>query len=93
MLSDSPFPLYKILLQILNRDGLKKQADALVKATAMPAETHPEALAAWLVAQTLYHESAERYEEAQRCIESAYDISPDSPSVKILWKEYKNGAF
>lgn len=28
---------------------------ALFKATAVPEETHPDAMTAWLVAQTLYH--------------------------------------
>ncbi len=76
------------LLQILTNSGRKKQADALVKATAVPEETHPDAMAAWLVAQTLYHEAAGHYEEARRCLESAHDISPDNPSVQRLWKDY-----
>ena len=76
------------LLQILSNGGREKQADALVKATAVPEETHPDAMTAWLVAQTLYHEAAGRYEEADRCLESAHDISPDNPSVMALWEDY-----
>ena len=78
------------LLQILSNAGREKQADALFKATAVPKETHPDAMVAWLVAQTLYHEAADRYDEARRCIETAYDIDPDNPSVMALWEDYED---
>jgi tetratricopeptide (TPR) repeat protein len=81
------------LLQILSNAGRKKQADALFKATAVPEETHPDAMIAWLVAQTFYHESAEHYEEARRCLETAHDINPDNPSVKSLWTDYEDEKF
>lgn len=89
LVADQPEYLFAhaTLLQILSNDGREKQADDLVKTTAVPEETHPDAMTAWLVAQTLYHDAAGRYEEADRCIESAHDISPDNPSVKALWED------
>lgn len=78
------------LLQILVGDGRMEAADALFQAGDVPLETHPDAMVAWMVAQTLYHEAAERDEEAFRCIRSAHDLSPDSPAVAAIWRDYED---
>ncbi|MDD2461389.1 MAG: tetratricopeptide repeat protein [Kiritimatiellae bacterium] len=78
------------LLQILVGDDRMEEADALFQSADMPQETHPDAMVAWMVAQTLYHEAGERDEEAFRCIRSAHDLSPDSPAVAAIWPDYED---
>jgi tetratricopeptide (TPR) repeat protein len=90
----APHPEYLFapatLLQILVNKGQTQEADALVQSAATPAETHPEAMVAWMVAQTLYHVAAGRDKEACHCIEMARKISPENQAVKRLWQDYKN---
>jgi len=78
------------LLQLFNEDGRDKQAKALLKSTAMPTETHPDAMVAWLMAQALYFENRKDFEEARKYIEQAHQIAPDKPRVKDWWKRYQN---
>lgn len=78
------------LLQILVNGDHMDEADTLFRSADMPEETHPDAMVVWLVAQTLYHEAAERDEEAFRCIRTAHEISPDTPAVKALWPDYED---
>ncbi len=78
------------LLQLLLLLNLDDEADELVKSTALPQETHPAAFATWMVAQTVYHEDAERYDEAYSCIRAAHECAPQLTSVKRLWEAYKD---
>ena len=77
------------LLELLLLLKLDDEADVLVKSTVLPQETHPSAVATWFCAMTLYHEKAERFEEAYSSIRSAHGIAPQMASVKKLWKNYK----
>jgi len=77
------------LLQLLCMDGRLKEAEAFLKATALPKETHPDAMTTWPVAQTLYHEAVKDFKKARDCIRSAHEISPEKPNVKRLWEESK----
>jgi len=70
--------------------GYKKRPNWASIAEAVPLETHPDAMVAWLAAQTLYHEAAERDEEAFRCIRSAHELSPDSPAVAAIGRDYED---
>ena len=78
------------LLQLFTGDGRTKEAEALLQATVIPAETHPAAMSAWLVAQALYYKRAKNFEETRKFIGQAHQISPDNPRVKNLWEEYKD---
>jgi len=78
------------LLQILVGDGRMEEADALFHAGNMPSETHPDAMVALMVAQTLYHEAGGRDEEAFRSIQNAHKLSPDSPAVAAIWRDYED---
>lgn len=77
------------LLQLLCKDGHMKEAGAFLKSTAVPKETHPDAMSVWLVAQALYHKGVKDFTKARDCIRSAHVISPDKPNVKRLWQESK----
>jgi tetratricopeptide (TPR) repeat protein len=76
------------LLQLLLLLHLDDEADELVRSTTLPQETHPAAFATWMVAQAVYHEEAERYEEAYSCARSAYNCAPQMKTVRRLWEDY-----
>jgi tetratricopeptide (TPR) repeat protein len=78
------------LLQLLLLLNLDDEADELAQSTTLPQETHPAAFATWMVAQTVYHEDAERYDEAYSCIRAAHECAPQLTSVKRLWEAYKD---
>ena len=78
------------MLQILVNGDRMDEADTLLRTADLPQETHPDAMVAWLVAQTLYHEEAARDEEAFRCIRTAHGISPDNLAVQALWPDYED---
>ncbi len=78
------------LLQLLLILNLDDEADELFKTTALPQETHPSAFAMWMAAQAIYHEDAERYDEAYSCIRAAHECAPQLTSVKRLWEAYKD---
>jgi len=78
------------LLQLLLLLNLDDEADELVQSTTLPQETHPAAFAMWMAAQAVYHEDAERYDEAYSCIRAAHDCAPQLTSVKRLWESYKD---
>ncbi|GEM_PF-613966 len=75
------------LLVLLEEDD---KADALVKSTVLPKETHPDAYAVWLMGQTLYHEAAGRDNEAYMSIRAAHDIAPHLSTVQRLWQDYED---
>ena len=76
------------LLQLFCFQKRMKEAGTFIKAVAVPEETHPDAMVAWLLAQNMYYESAHRPKEARTSIEQARVISPDHPRVKALWELY-----
>lgn len=76
------------LLQMLVIDERLDEAEDLLKATAIPETTHPDAMVAWLIAQFLYHENAECFDEALACIRAAHEIAPDHPMVKRIMQDY-----
>ncbi len=79
------------LLQVLLNGGRTEEADVLLNSTAVPDETHPDAMVACLLAQTLFHEDAERDEAAYQCIKSAHEIAPEHPTVKMMiWQDYED---
>ena len=78
------------LLQVLLNGGRTEEADVLLNSTAVPDETHPDAMVACLLAQTLFHEDAERDEAAYQCIKSAHEIAPEHPTVRMIWQDYED---
>jgi tetratricopeptide (TPR) repeat protein len=76
------------LLHILIGKDRLAEAEELVKKAPVPEETHPQAMAAWLVAKTCYFEAIEDDNSAADCIASAYDIDPDHPAVQAMYDEY-----
>jgi tetratricopeptide (TPR) repeat protein len=76
------------LLHILIGKECLAEAEKLIKKAPVPEETHPQAMAAWLVAKTCYFEAIEDDNSAADCIASAYDIDPDHPAVQAMYDEY-----
>ena len=77
------------LLQVLSVDVRIEEAKELVRAVPMPEETHPDAMVAWMVAQAFFQRDVGDAEAALSCLESAYKINPDHPSVKRLMGRLK----
>jgi tetratricopeptide (TPR) repeat protein len=77
------------LLQILSEHGRDEEAEALLKSVALPEETHPSAMSAWLAAQTYYSEKRGDYAAAERCIDAARNIDPQNRKLQRLWRQYK----
>ena len=76
------------LLHILIGKDCLAEAEELVKKAPVPEETHPQAMAAWLVAKTCYFEAIEDGKSAADCIASAYDIDPDNSVLQAMYEEY-----
>lgn len=77
------------LLQIYTTLERKKDADQLIKSVEYPDETHPAAMTAWMVAQTIYHMHYNDDEAAVSCINMARQISPENPIVRALSRQLK----
>ncbi len=76
------------LLHILIGKERLAEAEELAKKAPLPEETHPQAMAAWLVAKTCYFEAIEDGKSAADCIASAYDIDPDNSVLQAMYEEY-----
>ena len=72
------------LLQIYCAENREEEAEALLKAMVLPPETHPSAMIAWLMATASYFYMMGDDAAAERCVEEAYRIDPDSPVVKMV---------
>lgn len=80
------------LVQLYLRTGRAKKAGELIQTIEIPDETHPSAMAQWMVAQTLYAEEMDDMDTAMRCIESAKNIDPNSPLILDLYQRLRGGS-
>lgn len=78
------------LMQILIGNGRIKEAEKLITSAPVIEETHPAAMAMWLVAQAQYYEYLEEDEKAFRFIRNAHQLMPEMAAVKAMWECYKN---
>ncbi len=77
------------LLQILVRNERYEEAEELVKSVELPEETHPDAMAAWMAAQTEFFVSQEKPEEAAACLGTLVKLNPDHPMINIMSERIK----
>ena len=75
------------LLQLLSINERFDEAAALVSAYITPKETHPQAMVAWLVAQSVYQEQIEDEELADTLLFQALKIDPDNLTANALRKQ------
>jgi tetratricopeptide (TPR) repeat protein len=72
------------LLEVLSVDGRIEEAKELVRTAPMLEETHPDAMVAWILAQAVFQRDIGDVEAALACMENAYQINPDHPTVRRL---------
>ena len=75
------------LLQILSITERLDEAADLLLSFELPRETHPQAMVAWLISQSVYEEMTGNEERADALLFQALDIDPDNRTANKIRKE------